>query len=283
MLQSSPEILPSTPPKSLEQFQNSSLSLLRLRENGKLSRRELTICSNSSLLLLCGTTQILEPLFNPSKARADQEDLPNLSCNKDKEPTKRAFLDISIDAKPVGRVIIGLYGDEAPAGCARFSSLVSGTAGISYRRKEFVKIMPNYVQHGGIRSYGVDAEVAQRTGSNMATDNLVQEWERNNERCSGTKNLAGRVGIIVRDPTKPPPKLKLVARQGKLEIDQEEVRSDPNGTEFVITTKDSPELDTSALVVGRVVEGMEIVQRIGEVKTVQENSSSPYFRFVFCF
>ncbi|KAJ0105070.1 hypothetical protein Patl1_19038 [Pistacia atlantica] len=197
-----------------------------LKHNCKLSRRELAISGNSSLLLLLGT-QILEP-FNLSKVRAEEENLNDTSLDcTNKVPTKKAFLDVSIDGQPVGRIVVGLYGETAPAGAARFSSLVSGTAGISYRRKEFVKIMPNYVQHGG------------------------KNGRETMSKCSGTKNLAGTVSIIVRDPSKPPPKLKLVARKGKLEIDQEEVGKDPNGTEFVISTKDSPELDASALVVGK--------------------------------
>ena len=119
------------------------------------------------MLLLLGS-QALEPLY-PSKARAEE----NPSDNNQKEeylttpspicsnkvPTKRAFLDIAIDGEPVGRIVIGLYGDDVPAGAGRFSSIVSGAAGISYRRKEFIKIMPNYLQHGGLRSYGVDTEL----------------------------------------------------------------------------------------------------------------------------
>lgn len=145
--------------------------------------------------------------------------------------------------------------------------------------------MPNYVQHGGLRSYGVDAELAKTTGGgggNLGIERLREEWERVlNGSCQQgtTKNVEGSVSIIVRDPLKPPPKLKLVARKGKLEIDEEEVGTEPNGTEFLIATKDSPELDAAALVVGRVLEGMEVVHRIGQVKTVQENTSSPYFRF----
>ncbi|MED6192260.1 hypothetical protein PIB30_008465 [Stylosanthes scabra] len=212
----------------------------------------------------------------------DQQEENNLSSNtpncNERKPTKQVFLDVSIDGEPVGRITIGLYGDNVPIGVNRFSKIVSGAAGISYRRKEFVKIMPNYVQHGGLRSYGVDAEIAKETGSGLAADTLVGEWERQYETCPGTKNVAGSVGLVVRDPLKPPPKLKLVARKGKLEIDQEEVGTDPNGTEFVIATKDSPELDSSTLVIGRVVEGMEVVKRIGLVKTVQDNTSSPYFR-----
>ncbi|KAJ9187323.1 hypothetical protein P3X46_002791 [Hevea brasiliensis] len=253
----------------------------------KLSRRELAIFSNSSLLLLL-SSQSLEP-FNLSKAKAE-ENLPgtskidqpeektgtNPNCSN-QTPTKQAFLDISVDGEPVGRIIIGLYGEGVPAGAARFSNLVSGAAGISYRRKEFIKIMPNYVQHGGVRSYGVDAELASRKGSNLAVESLADEWERQSE-CSGIKNSAGTVSIIVRDPLKPPPKLKLIARNGKLEIDKEKVGTDPNGTEFVIATGDSPDLDDSILVIGRVLEGMEVVERIGRVKTVQENTGSPYFR-----
>ncbi|XP_074316483.1 peptidyl-prolyl cis-trans isomerase CYP26-2, chloroplastic [Silene latifolia] len=194
-----------------------------------------------------------------------------------KVTTKRAFLDISIDKKPIGRIIIELNENTAPIGATRFSDLVSGKAGISFRRKDFVKILPNYVQHGGVRSYGVDAELASKTGRSLTNERLIEEWERLNE-SQGTKNLAGTVSLIIRDPSKPPPKLKLVARQGKLVVDEEEVGVEPNGTEFTIATRDSPELDSSALVIGNVIEGMDVVEKISQVKTVQENTSSPYFR-----
>ncbi|XP_076947633.1 peptidyl-prolyl cis-trans isomerase CYP26-2, chloroplastic-like [Bidens hawaiensis] len=199
------------------------------------------------------------------------------SCT-DKVLTKRAFLDISIDGKPIGRIVVGLYGNSVPNGTTKFSDFVSGAAGVSYRRKEFIKITPNYVQHGGVRSYGVDAELAASTGRNFAVDNLVAELENENRRCPGAKNVDRSFGIIVRDPLKPPPKQKLVARNGKLVIDEEEIGKQPNGTEFVISTKDSPELDASTLVIGKVLEGMEVVEKIGQVKTVQDNTSSPYFR-----
>nr|KYP55639.1 Peptidyl-prolyl cis-trans isomerase B [Cajanus cajan] len=282
---------------SLSPFQliPNSPSFPILKQQCRLSRRELTIFSNSCLLLLLDGSRaraeddvantkenltFAEDVANESNSDKPEENLTTTPSCTERKPTKQVFLDISIDGEPVGRITIGLYGNEVPAGVDRFSKIVSGAAGISYRRKEFVKIMPNYVQHGGLRSYGVDVELATRTGSNLAADTLVQEWEREYERCPGTKNLAGSIGIIVRNPSKPPPKLKLVAKQGKLEIDQEEVGTDPNGTEFVIATKDAPELDASTLVIGRVTRGMEVVQRIGQVKTVQENTGSPYFRRV---
>lgn len=179
-------------------------------------------------------------------------------------------MDVSINGEPVGRIVVGLYGASAPKGSRRFAGLVSGAPGTSYRRKEFTKIMPGFVQHGGIRSYGPEA-----------AEELLAEWEAGAPAgCGGAvRTAAGSVGIVVRDPNKPPPKIKLVARKGRLEVDEEETGPpQPNGTEFVIATKDAPELDASTLVVGKVIDGMDVVRRIAGVKTVQENTSSPYFR-----
>ncbi|XP_073036044.1 LOW QUALITY PROTEIN: peptidyl-prolyl cis-trans isomerase CYP26-2, chloroplastic-like [Primulina eburnea] len=238
-------------------------------------RRDLTF---SSLLLTMMGPVTPQPLraetvvITPDKAIVPCVD-------KNPEPGKQAFLDVSINGEYVGRIVIGLYSEAVPSGSSRFSDLVSGAGGVSYRRKEFVKIMPNYVQNGGLRYYGGDAEIARKTGSKLSIlDRLVDELEKQDGSCVGTKNVAKSVSLIVRDPLKPPPKLKLVAREGKLEIAQEIVGTDPNGTEFVIATKDSPELDASALVVGRVIEGMDVVERIGRVETVKENTTSPYFR-----
>ncbi|XP_072979211.1 peptidyl-prolyl cis-trans isomerase CYP26-2, chloroplastic [Typha angustifolia] len=266
-----PSQLPTpSPPPSLPQHQTTppvSTPIL------KLSRRALAAATVGSSLPL-----LLPPYFcSPCFAQPNT----NVDCTiyTNSPTTKKAFMDISIDGEPAGRVVVGLFGDDAPFGSSRFISLATGRAGISYRRKEFVKIMPNYIQHIGVRSYGVDVELANRTGSDLIADSLVAEWEAAKDKCpSATKNVAGSVGIVIRDPTKPPPKLKLVARKGKLEVDEEEVGKDPNGTEFVISTKDSPELDASTLVVGRVLEGMDVVERISKVKTVQENTGSPYFR-----
>ncbi|CAI9787248.1 unnamed protein product [Fraxinus pennsylvanica] len=71
----------------------------------------------------------LEPL-HLSNAREENVGLEDCAYQT---PAKWAFLDVAINGEPVGRIIIGLYG-------------------ASYRRKEYVKIMPNYMQHGELRS-----------------------------------------------------------------------------------------------------------------------------------
>ncbi|KAF7034130.1 hypothetical protein CFC21_045182 [Triticum aestivum] len=203
-------------------------------------------------------------------ARAQEAAAAASACIDELPITAKAFLDVSIGGEPAGRITVGLFGDAAPAGAARFLSLATG---VGYRRKEFVKVVPGYVQHAGVVSYPVIPAV---------TDRLAAEMEAARARCGGgaggTMNAAGAVSIVVRDPSLPPPKPKLVARGGRLKIEEEQVGVVPNGTEFVIATRDSPELDASALVVGRVVAGMDVVGRIAAVATVKDNTGSAYFK-----
>ncbi|VAH70654.1 unnamed protein product [Triticum turgidum subsp. durum] len=200
-------------------------------------------------------------------ARAQEAAAAASACIDELPITAKAFLDVSIGGEPAGRITVGLFGDAAPAGAARFLSLATG---VGYRRKEFVKVVPGYVQHAGVVSYPVIPAV---------TDRLAAEMEAARARCGGgAMNAAGAVSIVVRDPSLPPPKPKLVARGGRLKIEEEQVGVVPNGTEFVIATRDSPELDASALVVGRVVAGMDVVGRIAAVATVKENTGSAYFK-----
>ncbi|CAO2185301.1 unnamed protein product [Urochloa humidicola] len=183
--------------------------------------------------------------------------------------TATAFLDVSIGGEPAGRITVGLFGDASPAATSRFLSLVTG---VGYRRKEFVKIVPGYVQHGGVVSYPAVPFV---------TDRLAAEADALRERCGDgavVHGSAGAVSIVVRDPSLPPPKPKLVAKGGKLEVLEEQVGVVPNGTEFVVTTAAAPELDSSAVLVGRVLDGMDVVDKIAAVPTVRDNGGSPYFR-----
>lgn len=193
---------------------------------------------------------------------------PSSLCVAELPVTAKAFLDVSIGGEPAGRITVGLFGDAAPAGASRFLSLVTG---VGYRRKEFVKIVPGYVQHGGVVSYPASPEVTER---------LAAEADAMRARCGAgaVHAAAGAVSIVVRDPSLPPPKPKLVAKGGKLAVEEEQVGVAPNGTEFVITTGAAPGLDGAAVLVGRVLDGMDVVAKIAAVPTVKDNAGSPYFR-----
>uniref|UniRef100_A0ACD5VJ24 Uncharacterized protein n=1 Tax=Avena sativa TaxID=4498 RepID=A0ACD5VJ24_AVESA len=231
----------------------------------KLGRRAAVAIAVSPALL-----GVVSPVVVAPSARAE-EAVPAAAaaaaCIEELPITAKAFLDVAIGGEPAGRITIGLFGDAAPAGAARFLSLATG---VGYRRKEFVKVVPGYVQHAGVVSYPALPAVTNR---------LAAEMDAVRRQCGATTmHAAGAVSIVVRDPSLPPPKPKLVARGGKLEIQEEQMGVVPNGTEFVIATRDSPELDASALVVGRVVDGMDVVAKIAAVPTVKDNSGSGYFK-----
>ncbi|XP_024399270.1 peptidyl-prolyl cis-trans isomerase CYP26-2, chloroplastic [Physcomitrium patens] len=194
--------------------------------------------------------------------------------------TKTVFMDVAIEGQPVGKILIGLYGDTVPIGAQRFAELAVGKRGIGYKRKEFSKIVKNYIQNVGVRSFsltGGSEDAAKFTGGDTS-DLLVDEMVRLEEQNRRPKHVRGSVSLVALDPTRPPPKSKLVARDGTLVMIEEQVRPPPNGTEFMITTGDAPELDQTNTVVGQVIQGMDVVDRIHNVKVVNENTSSPYFQ-----
>ena len=73
---------------------------------------------------------------------------------------------------------------------------------------------------------------------------------------------------------------KIVAYQGRF-IKVQEVRgaSNANGTGFTITLKPTPLLDKTNLIVGEVIEGLEVVKQISALPKVKSSISSPFFRY----
>jgi len=52
----------------------------------------------------------------------------------------------------------------------------------------------------------------------------------------------------------------------------------PNGSAFCITTAAAPGLDATNVVVGRVVEGIDLVRTISALPVVPDKRSSPFFQ-----
>lgn len=74
-------------------------------------------------------------------------------------------------------------------------------------------------------------------------------------------------------------KTKLVAYNGKLiRVEEAQGGESPNGSGFVITTQAAPQLDATNMVVGHVVDGMDIVEQLTKLPTVKSNSNSVFFR-----
>ena len=89
----------------------------------------------------------------------------------------------------------------------------------------------------------------------------------------------GLVTLILRDDKPRPVESKVVAVNGKLTVVETQLGPEaPNGTGFAITLQAAPSLDGLALPVGRVVEGMDVIERMGRLPVVQDNSGSPFLQ-----
>lgn len=64
--------------------------------------------------------------------------------------TDKVFFDLEQAGKPIGRVILGLFGNEAPKTVANFKALVQGTeSGASYKGSIFHRIVKGFMIQGG--------------------------------------------------------------------------------------------------------------------------------------
>eukprot|EP00890_Picochlorum_soloecismus_P000904 jgi/Picsp_1/1814/NSC_05281-R1_peptidyl-prolyl cis-trans isomerase len=188
---------------------------------------------------------------------------------------KRAFFDVAIDGQPEGRVVIeSVSGPNNQVGAQRFLDLAQGIEGVGYRRSKITLLQDNYISGGGLKALSYKA--SERTLISGGNNVEVLEDELNS---SGRKHdVAGLVSINVRPRKELETKDKLVAVKGKFVSVTEQFGEIPNGTEFSITTGPAPELDSTNLVIGRVVEGMDVVERLSRLPRVKDNTNSPFFQ-----
>ncbi|PXF50042.1 Peptidyl-prolyl cis-trans isomerase A2 [Gracilariopsis chorda] len=61
----------------------------------------------------------------------------------------RCYLDVAIDGKPIGSIIIHLRPDIQPRTCENFRALCTGEHGFSYQHCKFHRIVPGFVLQSG--------------------------------------------------------------------------------------------------------------------------------------
>lgn len=88
------------------------------------------------------------------------------------------------------------------------------------------------------------------------------------------------MSVVVGEAEERPVKERLVAMGGKLVTIQEQAGEAPNGSGFMITTAPAPQLDATNLVVGRVVGGFDVVERMAALPYARPRDSyydKPFF------
>ena len=197
------------------------------------------------------------------------------------------FFDFAVDAQPAGRVVVGVFGDANPIAAARFAALARGVQGLGYRRTQVDAVeynedggvdSPLFVGDGGVRAFvipGSSTPIADLPGG-LSAESLAPELANQTLSHEGV----GVVSLVVeRGAPPPPPKERLVSVNGKFQTVADPPAPGPNGTAFTITVAPGAAeiLDRTNVIVGKVLEGQEVVDALAALPTVKDNSASPFF------
>lgn len=196
------------------------------------------------------------------------------SAAKAEGENERVYFDITVDGKPKGRIVVQMLEEASRIGKQRFLDLAKGVEGVGYRRSKINLIQDDHIAGGGLKSLSYKAsgktKVAGGPTAELLEDELAASMLKHDQQ--------GLVSIAVKPRKALESKDKLVALDGQFVNVTEVMGESPNGTEFAITCGASPSLDSTNLIIGKVVEGFDVVQEISKLPRVKDNTNSPFFK-----
>lgn len=173
------------------------------------------------------------------------------TATEDPVVTDRAFLNISVAGTPRGTLTLALYGDKSPEAVRIFKQLVSGTLRfkssktVTYRYSQATKVVrDHYVQLGRVNQ--IDA-LNQSPGTPQRQQISVPA-PLHNDSNELTHDAAGVLSV----------------KRGGGQF------------EFCIALAEDHLLDESNLVIGRVVDGMPLLQLLANVPTNRKTIRDGY-------
>ena len=153
--------------------------------------------------------------------------------------TEKIYFDITIQGKPEGRIVLGMFGETTPKTVKNFVELSDGTNPISstsgkpmtYKGSPFHRIIDNFMAQGGDITTGNGHGGDSIYGENFADENFDVHFTK--------------------------PYLLAMANRGP----------NTNSSQFFITYAETAWLNGKHVVFGEVIEGKEVVDKMAVNKS----------------
>ena len=167
------------------------------------------------------------------------------------------FVDIAISEQFIGRIIIELKADVVPTTASNFLLLCKGTKGFGFKNSCFHRLCRFAI-------YAGDFELSDGTGGHSALTN--KQFPDENYVL---QHKPGVVAMAKRTRSR-------MERQRDIALGQKE----RNGSQFYITTAETPWLDGRNVVVGQVLKGYSVVKAIDSVRIADGGAPPSEIRII---
>jgi len=159
---------------------------------------------------------------------------PLVAAANPKEVTDKVYFDITIGDEPAGRIVMGLFGKTVPKTAENFRLLATGEKGVGYEGSIFHRVISNFMLQGG------DFDKRNGMGGHCVHDDCKNgKFKDENFKI---KHFVGALSMANAGPG-------------------------TNGSQFFITTAETPWLDGKHVVFGKVLKGMDVVRKVEKTKT----------------